>query len=195
MPTPPSPSCNRAASWCARWRGTGCRNICGSRSAPARRWKRSRRFSLNSWAVMNNPLFERVALIGIGLIGSSLARVLRRDCPQTRIVACARRAETPQAASGAGAPRAEPLEAARRLGIADETTDDAAAAVRDADLVVLATPLSAYEGVASRISPALRDGAIVTDVGSVKGTAIEALLPTLPDRVHFVPGHPVAGTE
>ena len=63
---------------------------------------------------MNNPLFDRVALIGIGLIGSSLARVLRRDCPQTRIVACARRAET--------------LEAVRRLGLADETTDDPAAA-------------------------------------------------------------------
>src|SRR3954453_6060713 len=140
-PTPPSPSCNRAASWCARWRATGCRSICASRSAPARRWKRLRRRSPNSWAVMNNPLFERVALIGIGLIGSSLARVLRRDCPQTQIVACARRAET--------------LEAVRRLGIADETTDDPAAAVRGADLVVIATPLSAYEGVGRRIAPAL----------------------------------------
>src|SRR3954452_11268383 len=160
---PASPSCNRAASWCAKWRATGCQRICGSRSAPAKKWKWSPRRSPNSWAVMNNPLFDRVALIGIGLIGSSLARVLRRDCPQTRIVACARRAET--------------LEAVRRLGIADETTDDAAAAVRDADLIVLATPLSAYAGVGSRISPALRDGAIVTDVGSVKGAAIEALLP------------------
>jgi cyclohexadieny/prephenate dehydrogenase len=130
---------------------------------------------------MNNPLFERVALIGIGLIGSSLARVLRRDCPDTRIVACARRAET--------------LEAVRRLGIADETTDDPAAAVRDADLVVIATPLSAYEGVGNRIAPALDDGAIVTDVGSVKGAAIEGLLPTLPGHARFVPGHPVAGTE
>src|SRR3954470_1179646 len=130
---------------------------------------------------MKNQLFERVALIGIGLIGSSLARVLRRDCPQTRIVACARRAET--------------LEAVRRLDLADETTDDPAEAVRDADLVVLATPLSAYADIGRRIAPALRDGAIVTDVGSVKGAAIEALQPVLPDRVHFVPGHPVAGTE
>src|SRR3954452_4114864 len=168
---PASPSCNRAASWCAKWRGTGCQRICGSRSAPARKWRRSRRRSPNSWAVMNNPLFDRVALIGIGLIGSSRARVLRPDCPHPHIVPCARRADT--------------LEAARRLGIADETTDDAAAAVRDADLVVLATPLSAYEGVASRISSALRDGAIVSYVGSVTGAAIEALLPTLPDRVHF----------
>jgi len=130
---------------------------------------------------MSGKLFDRVALIGIGLIGSSLARVLRRDAPDTAIVACARRPET--------------LAAVRRLGIADETTDDPAAAVRDADLVVVATPLSAYTEIGRRIAPALRDGAIVTDVGSVKGAAIEALQPVLPDRVHFVPGHPVAGTE
>src|SRR5919202_1565557 len=117
---------------------------------------------------MKNQLFERVALIGIGLIGSSLARVLRRDCPQTRIVACARRAET--------------LEAVRRLGLADETTDDPAEAVRGADLVVLATPLSAYAEIGRRIAPALADGAIVTDVGSVKGAAIDALQPLLPSR-------------
>src|SRR5204862_6371002 len=83
---------------------------------------------------MSDKIFDRVALIGTGLIGSSLARVLRRDSPDTAIVACARRAET--------------LEAVRRLGIADETTDDPAAAVRDADLVVLATPLSAYAEIA-----------------------------------------------
>jgi cyclohexadieny/prephenate dehydrogenase len=125
--------------------------------------------------------FQRIALIGVGLIGSSLARVLRRDSPDTTIVACARRAET--------------LATVRRLGLADATTEDPAAAVKDADLVVLATPLSAYAEIAGRIAPALRDGAVVTDVGSVKGAAIQALQPLLPDRVHFVPGHPVAGTE
>jgi cyclohexadieny/prephenate dehydrogenase len=130
---------------------------------------------------MSELLFERVAIIGIGLIGSSLARVLRRDSPDTAIVACARRAET--------------LAAVRRLGIADATTDDPAAAVAGADLVVIATPLSAYAEVARRLAPALADGAIVTDVGSVKGAAIEALQPLLPARVQFVPGHPVAGTE
>ena len=130
---------------------------------------------------MSGRLFERVALIGIGLIGSSLARVLRRDSPETRIVACARRAET--------------LAAARRLDLADETTDDPAVAVAGCDLVVIATPLSAYAEIARRIAPALGDGAIVTDVGSVKGAAIAALQPALPRRVHFVPGHPVAGTE
>jgi cyclohexadieny/prephenate dehydrogenase len=130
---------------------------------------------------MKNRLFDRVAIIGIGLIGSSLARVLRRDSPDTAIAACARRAET--------------LEAVRRLGIADIATDDPAKAVADADLVVIATPLSAYGEIARRIAPALKDGAIVTDVGSVKGAAIAVLQPELPARVHFVPGHPVAGTE
>jgi len=126
-------------------------------------------------------LFDRVAIIGIGLIGSSLARVIRRDLPQTHITACARHAET--------------LAAVRRLGIADETTDDPAAAVADADLVVLATPLSAYTDIVARIAPALKAGAIVTDVGSVKGAAIRDLKPALPAGVHLVPGHPVAGTE
>jgi cyclohexadieny/prephenate dehydrogenase len=130
---------------------------------------------------MSAKLFERVALIGIGLIGSSLARVLRRDAPETQIVACARRAET--------------LDAVRRLGIADMTTDDPAEAAAGADLVVIATPLSAYAEVARRIAPVLKSGAIVTDVGSVKEAAIRELQPLLPKRVGFVPGHPVAGTE
>jgi len=130
---------------------------------------------------MAAPLFDRVAIIGIGLIGSSLARVIRRDSPATHITACARRAET--------------LAAVRRLAIADETTDDPTAAVAGADLVVLATPLSAYAEIAARIAPALKPGAIVTDVGSVKEQAIRDLQPALPAGVHLVPGHPVAGTE
>jgi cyclohexadieny/prephenate dehydrogenase len=130
---------------------------------------------------MPDKLFNRVAIIGIGLIGSSLARVIRRDLPQTRITACARQAET--------------LAAVRHLGIADETTNDPAAAVADADLVVLATPLSAYADIVGRIAPALKPGAIVTDVGSVKEAAIRDLKPALPAGVHLVPGHPVAGTE
>ncbi|HWB52395.1 MAG TPA: prephenate/arogenate dehydrogenase family protein [Stellaceae bacterium] len=130
---------------------------------------------------MEQPLFDRVAIIGIGLIGSSLARVLRRDCPATHITACARRAET--------------LEAVRRLDIADATTDDPVAAAAGADLVVLATPLSAYAALAKAIAPALKPGAIVTDVGSVKEAAIGDIAPAIPAGVHFVPGHPVAGTE
>jgi len=130
---------------------------------------------------MSEKLFDRVALIGIGLIGSSLARALRRDSPGTSIVACARRAET--------------LAAVRRLELADETTDDPARAVAGADLVVIATPLSAYAEIGQRIAAALQPGAILTDVGSVKQAVIRDLQPHLPPGVHFVPGHPVAGTE
>jgi cyclohexadieny/prephenate dehydrogenase len=130
---------------------------------------------------MSEKLFDRVALIGIGLIGSSLARALRRDSPGTSIVACARRSET--------------LATVRRLELADETTDDPAAAAAGADLVVLATPLSAYAEIGRRIAPALQPGATLTDVGSVKQAVIRDLQPHLPPGVHFVPGHPVAGTE
>ena len=130
---------------------------------------------------MSPPAFERVAIIGIGLIGSSLARVLRRDKLTGEIVACARQPAT----------RAKALE----LGIVDRVTDSAAEAVRDADIVILATPLSAYAAIGSEIGPALRPGAIVTDVGSVKQAVIRDLRPSLPAKVHFIPGHPVAGTE
>jgi cyclohexadieny/prephenate dehydrogenase len=130
---------------------------------------------------MSDKLFDRVALIGIGLIGSSLARALRRDSPGTSIVACARRSET--------------LATVHRLELADETTDDPARAAVGADLVVIATPLSAYAEIGRRIAPALQPGAILTDVGSVKQAVIRDLQPHLPPGVHFVPGHPVAGTE
>ena len=130
---------------------------------------------------MSEALFDRVALIGIGLIGSSLARALRRDSPQTKIVACARRSET--------------LATVRRLDLADATTDDPAQAVEGADLVVIATPLSAYAEIGQRIGGVLKDGAILTDVGSVKEAVIRDLRPHLPAGVHLVPGHPVAGTE
>ncbi len=130
---------------------------------------------------MSDTLFDRVALIGIGLIGSSLARALRRDSPQTKIVACARRSET--------------LATVRRLDLADATTHDPAQAVEGADLVVIATPLSAYAEIGQRIAAVLKNGAILTDVGSVKEAVIRDLRPHLPAGVHFVPGHPVAGTE
>ncbi|MBV8118735.1 MAG: prephenate/arogenate dehydrogenase family protein [Alphaproteobacteria bacterium] len=131
--------------------------------------------------MMSKQLFDRVALIGIGLIGSSLARVLRRDNPATRIVACARRRET--------------LAAVERLELADETTHDPAQAADGADLVVIATPLSAYAEIGRRIAPVLKQGAVLTDVGSVKEIVIRDLGPHVPDGAHFVPGHPVAGTE
>jgi cyclohexadieny/prephenate dehydrogenase len=126
-------------------------------------------------------LFERIALIGIGLIGSSLARRMRRDGLAREIIACARRRET--------------LDKVRSLELADRICADPAEAVADADLVVIATPLSAYDEIGRRIGPALAPGAIVTDVGSVKSSAIRDLKPHLPANVQFVAGHPVAGTE
>ena len=130
---------------------------------------------------MSDLFFERVAFIGIGHIGSSLARVMLRDKLAGRITACANRAAT--------------LEAVKRLKLADAVTTDPAAAVKDADLVVLATPLSAYLAVAKAIAPALKPGAILTDVGSVKSLVLREVKPLLPPSVHLVPGHPVAGTE
>ncbi|HKT18197.1 MAG TPA: prephenate/arogenate dehydrogenase family protein [Stellaceae bacterium] len=130
---------------------------------------------------MSDLFFERVAFIGIGHIGSSLARVMLRDKLAGRITACANRAAT--------------LEAVKRLKLADAVTTDPAAAVKDADLVVLATPLSAYLAVAKAIAPALKPGAILTDVGSVKSLVLREVKPLLPPSVHLIPGHPVAGTE
>jgi cyclohexadieny/prephenate dehydrogenase len=126
-------------------------------------------------------MFQKVAFIGFGLIGSSLARVMSRDKLAGTIVACARRKET--------------LDAIKRLKLADSVTGDPVEAVKDADLVVLATPLSAYAEICRRIVPALKPGAILTDVGSVKQVVIRDLQPLLPKGVHLVPGHPVAGTE
>ena len=130
---------------------------------------------------MSAPHFERVALVGIGLINSSLAHVLRRDKIAGEIVACARTQET--------------LDTAVKLGLCDRTTLDPAVAVAGADLVVLGTPLSAYAGIAQAIAGALKPGAIVTDVGSVKQAVIRDIKPHMPAGVHFVAGHPVAGTE
>jgi len=126
-------------------------------------------------------MFPRVAFIGIGLIGSSLARLMIRDKLAGKIIACARSKKT--------------LDAVKRLKLADSVTDDPAVAVKEADLVVLATPLSANAEIGKRIAAALKPGAIVTDVGSVKQAVIKDLRPVLPKGVHLVPGHPVAGTE
>ncbi|MSO92409.1 MAG: prephenate/arogenate dehydrogenase family protein [Rhodospirillales bacterium] len=127
------------------------------------------------------PLFERVALIGIGLIGSSLAHVIRRDGLARHIAVAARTQTT--------------LDTAKRLGLGDSFTLDAAEAVKGADLVVICTPLGAYKDVIKVIAPALRPGTILSDVGSVKETMRRDVTPFVPTGVHVVPGHPVAGTE
>lgn len=127
------------------------------------------------------PLFERVALIGIGLINSSLARVIRRDRLATTITACARTHAS--------------LDTAARLGLADATTTDPRQAVDGADLVVLGSPLSTYGPLTEAMAPGLKAGCIVTDVGSAKQCVLTDVAPRLPEGVHLVPGHPVAGTE
>ncbi len=129
----------------------------------------------------SSPLFGTVAFIGIGLIGSSLARVIRRDGLADSIIACARRPET--------------LAAVMELGLADAVTDDYAKAVQNADLVMICAPVGAYDSIGAAISPHLKPGAIVSEVGSVKQAVIDALAPHIPAGVHFVPGHPIAGTE
>jgi cyclohexadieny/prephenate dehydrogenase len=126
-------------------------------------------------------LFGKVAIVGIGHIGSSLARVIKRDGLAGQLVALD---NTP-------AHRDKALE----LGIVDAVTADVATAVAGADLVVLATPIGTYPALAQAMAPHLAQGAIVSDVGSVKMATLRDVQPYLPDGVHLVPGHPIAGTE
>ncbi len=127
------------------------------------------------------PLFGKVALLGVGLIGSSLALACRRHGLVGELAGYARRPET----------RAT----IERLGLTDSVHDDPAEAVAGADLVVLCVPVGANAAVAEAMAPGLKAGAIVSDVGSVKQAVIRDVGPFLPDGVHFVPGHPIAGTE
>jgi cyclohexadieny/prephenate dehydrogenase len=130
---------------------------------------------------MTAVLFERVALVGLGLIGSSLSHAMRRRGLARSIVGHAQSANT--------------RDTALRLGLVSSVYATAAEAVREADLVILCTPIGAYGPIASSIAPHLRAGAIVTDVGSVKGSVARDVGPSIPAGVHFIPGHPIAGTE
>ncbi|GAA0785246.1 prephenate/arogenate dehydrogenase family protein [Roseibium denhamense] len=127
------------------------------------------------------PLFDRLALIGIGLIGSSLAQAARQRGLVKEIAISTRSPET--------------LQRAEELGLGDVYELDAATAVEGADLVILCVPVGANEAVAKWIKPALKPGAILTDAGSTKGSVVDQVGPHVPDGVHFVPGHPIAGTE
>jgi cyclohexadieny/prephenate dehydrogenase len=127
------------------------------------------------------PLFERAALIGIGHIGSSLARRIRRDGLAREVVCCAKTERS--------------RKVARELDIVDAAYAEPGGAVAGADLVMLCTPLGAYAAIAAAIAPHLERGAILSDVGSVKTMVIREVGPHVPAGVHFVPGHPVAGTE
>lgn len=130
---------------------------------------------------LSEPLFESITIIGVGLIGSSLARVIRRKALAREIVAYD------------SSPKVR-----RRLGeiaVADRVAEKPAEAVAGADLVILCAPVGAMGEIAEAIGPHLKAGAIVSDVGSVKVSIIAAVAPHLPATVQFVPAHPVAGTE
>ena len=127
------------------------------------------------------PLFNRLALIGVGLIGSSIAHAARKQGVVKEIVATARSEAT----------RKRVVE----LGFADKVVATNAEAAKDADLVIVCIPVGACGAVAAEIGPHLKAGAVVSDVGSVKGSVVRDMAPHLPAGIHFVPAHPVAGTE
>ena len=126
-------------------------------------------------------LYNRVALIGLGLIAGSMAHAMRRAGLAGEIVGTARSPETRAIAA--------------EIGLCDRIVESGAEAVQGADLVVLCVPPGAMGAVAAEIAPHLAQGATVTDVGSVKRDVITQVGPHLPAHVHFVPGHPLAGTE
>ena len=126
-------------------------------------------------------LFNKVTLIGIGLIGSSIARVIKRDKLAEHLVAVAKSKKT--------------IESVLELGIADRVTLDLSEAVKDADMVMLCSPLGTYKKIVSEIGPNLKPGCILTDVGSVKGCVFEDIEIEKLVGVELVPAHPVAGTE
>ncbi|MCC6920153.1 MAG: prephenate/arogenate dehydrogenase family protein [Alphaproteobacteria bacterium] len=130
---------------------------------------------------MSEGEFGRIALIGIGLIGSSIAHAARRAKLATHIAGYSRSAES----------RA----AAERLGFCDSIHADMASCAKDADIVVLCLPVGMLGPATEAVAPALKPGAILTDVGSVKMAVIRDAGPHVPDGVHFIPGHPIAGTE
>ena len=130
---------------------------------------------------MSSIQFDRIALIGIGLIGSSIAHDIKRLGIAKEVVISTRSAET--------------LKRAEELQLGDRYTPSSADAVKDADLVIVSVPVGASESVAKEIAAHLKPGAIVTDVGSTKASVIAQMQPHMPPTVHFIPGHPLAGTR
>src|ERR1700704_1911066 len=127
------------------------------------------------------PIFEKLALIGVGLIGSSIGYGSRRANLAGHIAGYV--------------PRPETRVRAEKMGFADSLHAELGPAVANADLVVLATPVGTYAALAESFAPHLKPGAIVTDVGSVKSVVVQDISPHIPKGVHFIPGHPIAGTE
>jgi cyclohexadieny/prephenate dehydrogenase len=128
-----------------------------------------------------SKLYENITLIGIGLIGSSIARAVKEKGLAGKVTISSRSAAT--------------LSRAQELGLGDAYVADAADAVGNADLVIVSVPVGASGDVAKQISANLKPGATVTDVGSTKASVIAQMQPHMPDNVHFIPGHPIAGTE
>ncbi len=126
-------------------------------------------------------VYERVALIGLGLIASSMFWAIKRKGLAGKVVGYARSGET--------------RDTAREIGLCDTIYDDIHDAVRDADLVVLCVPVGVMGSVMEQIAGSLKKGATVTDVGSVKRDVIDNVTPHLPEGVEFIAGHPLAGTE
>ena len=128
-----------------------------------------------------NQVYDRVALIGLGLIASSIFWASKRNNISGYITGFSRSEET--------------RKIARNIGLCDEVTDNLKDAVKDADLVILCVPVGAMKQVMLEIAPFLKTGATISDVGSVKRAVIDAVEPHLPTDVKFVPAHPLAGTE
>jgi prephenate dehydrogenase len=126
-------------------------------------------------------MFNKVTIIGVGLIGGSLARVIKARKLASEV-------------HGAGS-SSRTLEQAKQLGVIDAIGQTAAEAVRGADLVVLASPVGSFERITQEISEDLKQGAVLTDVGSVKGELVGKIEKLLPAGVAYVPGHPIAGKE
>lgn len=126
-------------------------------------------------------MFKQITIIGFGLIGSSLARAIRKQNLAPRII-CADQSR-------------DVCDTVKRLGLADEIFTDLGKSVKGSDLVILCVPVGAMESCAEKIAPGLEKDCIVTDVGSVKTSVMKALQPRLPAKVHLVGGHPIAGTE
>jgi cyclohexadieny/prephenate dehydrogenase len=144
-------------------------------------WSERKAAVLDERRMTDGPLFNRLALIGVGLIGSSIARAARAQGAARAIVATARSASTRRRVA--------------ELGLADQVVESNAAAAEGADLVIVSIPVGACGAVAKEIGPHLKAGAILSDVGSVKGAVLRDMSPHIPPGVHFVPAHPVAGTE
>ncbi|QGM98187.1 prephenate/arogenate dehydrogenase family protein [Methylocystis parvus] len=130
---------------------------------------------------MAEPIVQRVALVGAGLIGSSIARAAR-EYGAAREIAILDASDAVMAR-------------VREIGIADEASGDPAKALAGADLVIICTPVGVCETVAQSIAPFLETGAILSDVGSVKSAVVAQVAPHVPEGVHFIPAHPIAGTE